>query len=331
MRASLLAVFILVPVGLASSARAQCELAGHGVVDAVTPVGTELVLGFDQETRVVLAGTRAEVHGTSPIVFEGEARARDVHVSLATDRALLGVVRARAGTALSVVRVTGEEVAARIDAGPTRLRVTLGCEDLSRQEPAAGAATTGEEESDEARSQVEVRGTTLVVFPTARGGRGVTLRNSGRREGWPLLAVLERRADRVRVRGPLGPDVTLDGWVDRTSVRSVPEGFTSGWPDDMGGSGGCGHGYGGETYRGPALLPAGTPLEDERGTVWGHLTTELRAEIAIASFGLTVRSSTSGEVASRTEIVWVDRLPGIVDQPCTGLGIRVARSAVTLP
>lgn len=330
MRASLLAVFILVPFALASSARAQCELSGRGVVDAVTPVGTSLVLGFDEEARVILEGARAEVHGASPIVFEGAARTRDVHVSLATDRTLLGVMRARAGTELSVLRVTGDDVSARIDAGPTRLRVTLGCEDLSFSPTAPGPGTTDEEESDEARPRAAVRGTTLAVFPTARGGRRVTLRISDRREAWPLLAVLERRADRVHVRGHLGPDVTLDGWVDRASVREVPEGGYEGWPDDMGGSGGCGHGYGMETYRGPALLPAGTPLEDERGTVWGHLVTELLAEIAISTF--TVRSTTRDETReSRTEIVWVDGLPGIVDQPCTGLGIRVARSAVTLP
>lgn len=328
MRARCLVVVIaLVAFGAPTPSHAQCELTGRGQADAVRPAGTELALDVDEEARFRLDQDRVRVSGLSPIVFEGEGRVVDLHLSLAAERRLLGIVTARAGTVVTVMRVRGDRVAARIDAGPVRLHVHLRCSDLSLEEPAAGA--TDDDDDETAEAWARVRGDVLAVFTSAHGGRAVTLRRASWRGAWPTLAVVERRGDRLHVRGTLGADVTVDGWVARESVRVSSE-WSESSPDHMGSTGGCGHRYAGESYRGAATLAAGTALEDERGRVWGHLATALEASVVVSTLGTVTRDEGGQTITRRVETVWVDRLPGLVDQPCRGLGVRVARSAVTL-
>jgi len=94
--------------------------------------------------------------------------------------------------------------------------------------------------------------------------------------------------------------------------------------------GGCGHGYSGETYRGPARVAAGTELRDSEGRAWGHVVVETSAELAVSTY--SVGWASAGEtVTRRVDTVWIESLPGLVPDPCGGLGAQVDRDAVTLP
>lgn len=313
------------------SGRAQCIVTGTGIVRDVSPVGTTLRFGVSEQARVLLDGTRAHVQGITPIAFEGDARSFDVELSTERSRRLLGVVQADAGTPLRVTRVRGTRASARIDAGPTRFWVELPCDalalgDVPRDEAAAPASPPVE-----GAGEVRLRGDVLRAYPSARGGTAVVMRlRAGGERGWPDLQVLEARGGRVHVRAPLEIGLVLDAWVARESVGPVSRVLTGCGCDELGASG-CGHGYASETYRGPAHLARGTELLDDGGVVWGRLVMDADVEIAVSAVTITW-SSEGGETTRHvTETVWIERLPGVITNPCASLRIQVDRAAVTLP
>jgi hypothetical protein len=330
-RTSLLFLFSLLALSaVPRCAAAQCVLSGDAAIDAVTPRGTELTFGLDEEARVTLDGTRARVEGIRPIAFLGTAASRDVGLYVAADRDVRGVLSVAAGTEVRVTRVRGRRAASFIDAGAVRVALSLPCDQLALAPPTTEAELPAEE--DDAAGRVLLpRGRSLQVFSGPRTFRGVrlALRVGMPSSEWPWLTPRGAAGTRVHVRATLVDGVVLDGWVERESVYSPGLLSATSWC----GTGGamCGHGYAGETYRGSARIAAGTGLRDEEGHVWGTLMEESEANVAISTTTMTVTSSAAGVVVHRTDTVWIEGIPGLIPDPCSALGVQVDRASVALP
>ena len=169
----------------------------------------------------------------------------------------------------------------------------------------------------------------LRAFAGASGGTAVILRlRADGEHTWPLLEILGATEERVHVHAELDTGIVLDAWVERENLRPPPAVLSACGCDCLG-SMGCGHGYGGESYRGAASLPAGTELSDGLGVVWGRLVVDAEVELVIA------RSASRGHAVGAPqppvlETVWLERIPGLIADPCAGLGVHVPRAAVTL-
>jgi len=311
-----------------SRSTAQCTLEGVGVIDAVTPHGTSHSLGVSEQVQINLSGTRAHVEGVTPIAFEGEARSRDVRAALITSHTFFGVVRAGAAVPVQVTRVDRRGMTLSIAAGPTALFVTLPCDEVGLR---VIGSTPALEALEATAEQMRVAGRVLRVYSHASGGRSVSLRDGRDGERFQYLDVVERRGARVHVRTALG-SVVLDGWVERENLRPLPDSLRGCGCDGPSSSHGCGHGYGGETFRGSVTLAAGTELSDDAGVAWGHLVADATALVVVTTSGVAVSIGPDG---TRTEtshsMVWLETLTGLLTPPCSGLHVHVPRAAVVLP
>lgn len=327
----------LLAVGLLTSAPpvvwAQCVVEGVAEVRDVSVPGADMRFGVAERARISLEGSRASVQGITPIAFEGRARSRDVALHLSGDRTLRGVLLAGAGTPVHVVGATAQRVAAWVDAGPARVTVSLGCGDLSLSDAASDDVASAAAEAENARRVVRFRGRVLRAYATPEGGAAVELRLRAGLDlaSWPDLTVIGSRGSRVRVRSELDDGVVLNAWVERDTVRSAELSSSSSCGCDGPGPTGCGHGYSGETYRGPARIAAGTELRDAEGQVWGRVVVESSLEVAVTSYTSGVQLANGRPFTERVETVWVESIPGLVADPCRGLAAQVDRDTVTLP
>lgn len=338
MRAALF--LCLVCFSMPRSAAAQCVLSGEVAIDDVTPRGTTLRLDLTEEARVTIEGPRAHVEGLRPIAFEGSARSRDVHLFLSTQQTVGGAIAIGAATPVRVNRVAGARASSFVDAGPVRIGVSVPCDGL------ALAAPTVPDEASEERSLdrvLLVRGRSLQVFSGATGQRGVrlNLRAGAAVSEWPWLESRGVVGSRIHVTASLADGVTIDGWVERSTVYrpDVLEGHSC---CGSGTIGGCGHAYAGQTYRGAARITAGAVLLDEDGRAWGRVVSDLDVSVVVATFrstttqgstteGTTTESATTQQTTTTTHVVWIESLPGLLSDRCEGLGVQVDRASIVLP
>jgi len=328
-RVVLCVVFLL--LAAPSTVRAECTLEGLAEAADVTPRGASLRFGVAEQARISLEGTHATVQGITPVAFVGRARVRDVSVYLAQARDVRDVLFAEAGVPLGVVRERDGGVGGWISAGPARVFLSLPCDALSLSDSNEAPEPEVAQETS-ASTAVRIRDRVLRAFASARGGSALELRlRPGlTRDAWPDLVVVGARGTRFHVRAELETGVRLDAWIERDAVGSW-DGAMSGCGCDAPSGGGCGHGYANQSYAGPARIRAGAELRDGEGHVWGHVVVDSSLVVSVSTMvGRWTRGGGESGI-TRTDTVWVESLPGLIADPCSGLAAQVDRDAVTLP
>lgn len=266
---------------MAAPASAQCTLTGAATLSEAridVPGAGPLVVDLEDQplSLEMTEGSVATFRATGALDFSGRVAREGVPVALRRPTRV-GALQLRPGTPIERAVVVADHLSVRMRlAHGLRADLDLPCDAARLGATADPPETTPEGAPTEGTLLVAVPRLRVHAAPAGPGSVTVVVER-----GTLRLAELERSGPWVHVRRDFFDGTTLDGWVRASEVRRVRSAELTEelWGDQIGTSGGCGHGAS-HTYIGPATLRAGAEVRTAPdGPVWARARRDVEVSV----------------------------------------------------